>query len=204
MSRPDRALTPAELNAFGAELDAIRDRVIGELGAKDTRYIRRVAAAVREFEDQLEHPALMRFIERAPGELFAATYRGVNASWYQSLKPRVEALGAQPGPPPIERVERLLNEADAFVEQLNTLVAVLEHDTETRIHDLRFILGVAIAVTLLVVIIALFLLHRALLQPLNGLLDAARRIAGASVSMRRRASGICWKSSRRRAWRGAR
>jgi len=47
MSRPDRALTPAELNAFGAELDAIRDRVIAELGAKDTRYIRRVAAAVR-------------------------------------------------------------------------------------------------------------------------------------------------------------
>ncbi len=47
MSRPDRALTPAELNAFGAELDAIRDRVIGELGAADTRYIRRVAAAVR-------------------------------------------------------------------------------------------------------------------------------------------------------------
>jgi len=47
MSRPDRALTPAELDAFGAELDAIRDRVIGELGAKDTRYIRRVAAAVR-------------------------------------------------------------------------------------------------------------------------------------------------------------
>ena len=144
----------------------------------------RVAAAVREFEDQLEHPALMRFIERAPGELFAATYRGVNASWYQSLKPRVEALGAQPGPPPIERVERLLNEADAFVEQLNTLVAVLEHDTETRIHDLRFILGVAIAVTLLVVIIALFLLHRALLQPLNGLLDAARRIAGGDFGVR--------------------
>ncbi|GAB3051901.1 fatty acid desaturase family protein [Stenotrophomonas tumulicola] len=47
MSRPDRALSPQELNAFGAELDAIRDRVIGELGASDTRYIRRVAAAVR-------------------------------------------------------------------------------------------------------------------------------------------------------------
>ena len=144
----------------------------------------RVAAAVREFEDQLEHPALMRFIERAPGELFAATYRGVNASWHQSLKPRVEALGAQPGSPPIEQVELLLNEVDAFVEQLNTLVAVLEHDTETRIHDLRFILGVAIAVTLLVVIIALFLLHRALLQPLNGLLDAARRIAGGDFGVR--------------------
>jgi tryptophan-rich sensory protein len=37
------------MNAFGQELDAIRDRVIGSLGASDTRYIRRVAAAVRWF-----------------------------------------------------------------------------------------------------------------------------------------------------------
>lgn len=43
----DRALSPAEMNAFGAELDAIRDRILGSLGASDTRYIRRVAAAVR-------------------------------------------------------------------------------------------------------------------------------------------------------------
>ena len=144
----------------------------------------RVAAAMRDFEQQLEHPALLRFIERAPGELFAATYRGVSASWYQSLKPRIEALGSLSGPPPSEQVELLLNEVDAFVDQLNTLVAVLEHDTETRIHDLRFILGVAIAVTVLVVIIALFMLHRALLLPLNGLLDAARRIAGGDFGVR--------------------
>jgi linoleoyl-CoA desaturase len=37
------------MHAFGEELDAIRDRVIGSLGASDTRYIRRVAAAVRWF-----------------------------------------------------------------------------------------------------------------------------------------------------------
>ena len=43
----DRALSTAEMHAFGEELDAIRDRVIGSLGASDTRYIRRVAAAVR-------------------------------------------------------------------------------------------------------------------------------------------------------------
>ena len=144
----------------------------------------RVAAAVLDFERQLAHPALMRFVERAPGELFAATYRGVSASWYQSLKPRIEALGSQSGPPPAAQVELLLDEVDAFVEQLNTLVAVLEHDTETRIHDLRFILGVAIAVTILVVIIALFMLQRALLRPLNGLLDAARRIAGGDFGVR--------------------
>ena len=142
----------------------------------------RVAAAVEDFETQLEHPALLRFVERAPGELFAATYRGVSASWYQSLKPRIEALD-RPSAPAAE-VELLLSEVDAFVEQLNSLVAVLEHDTEARIHDLRFILGVAIAVTVLVVSIALFMLYRAVLRPLRGLLEAARRIAGGDFGVR--------------------
>lgn len=144
----------------------------------------RVSAAMLDFEQQLAHPALMRIIERAPGDLFAATYRGVNAAWYQGLKPRLDALDAQPGLPPPEQLEGLLSEVDAFVEQINTLVAVLEHDTETRIHDLRFILGVAIAATLLVVVIALYMLHRALLRPLSGLLDAARRIAGGDFGVR--------------------
>ena len=96
----------------------------------------RVEAAVRDFETHLEHPALLRFVERAPGELFAATYRGVHASWHLSLKPRIEALGAQSPPPPNEQVEILLTEVDAFVDQLNTLVAVLEHDTEKRIQEI--------------------------------------------------------------------
>ncbi len=144
----------------------------------------RAAAAVREFETQLEHPALLRFIDRAPGELFAATHRGVQASWTVNLKPRIAALGSQSSSPPIEEVEALLEEVDAFVEQLNTLVAVLERDTEQRIHDLRFILAAAMAVIVLVVLVALLMLHRALLKPLRGLLDAARRIAGGDFGVR--------------------
>ncbi len=48
MTRPtNRVLTPAELDRFGEELDALRRRVTAELGASDARYIRRVVAAVR-------------------------------------------------------------------------------------------------------------------------------------------------------------
>jgi len=43
----NRALSPAELQAFGAELDALRARQLATLGARDARYIRRVVAAVR-------------------------------------------------------------------------------------------------------------------------------------------------------------
>lgn len=43
-------LTPDRADAFGRELDTIRDRVTAELGASDVRYIRRIIKAQRCFE----------------------------------------------------------------------------------------------------------------------------------------------------------
>ena len=43
----NRALSAQELDAFGAELDALRARTVATLGARDARYIRSIVAAVR-------------------------------------------------------------------------------------------------------------------------------------------------------------
>jgi linoleoyl-CoA desaturase len=43
----NRVLSAAELQSFGAELDALRARQLATLGAADARYIRRVVAGVR-------------------------------------------------------------------------------------------------------------------------------------------------------------
>ncbi|GEP34527.1 fatty acid desaturase [Nocardioides szechwanensis] len=45
-----RRLTPEQIEAFGAELDEIRQRVIGRLGEEDATYIRNVVKAQRAFE----------------------------------------------------------------------------------------------------------------------------------------------------------
>ncbi|MDH4570099.1 fatty acid desaturase [Pseudomonas sp. BN414] len=45
--RFDRELTLAELDAFGAELDALRQSTLDDLGEADARYIRRIRAVVR-------------------------------------------------------------------------------------------------------------------------------------------------------------
>jgi fatty acid desaturase len=45
-----RTLTAEELEAFGAELDAIRQRVVEDLGADDADYIRSVVKAQRALE----------------------------------------------------------------------------------------------------------------------------------------------------------
>lgn len=43
----NRALTPAELDSFAAELDAVRARTTAQLGQADANYIRRIVKAVR-------------------------------------------------------------------------------------------------------------------------------------------------------------
>jgi two-component system, NarL family, nitrate/nitrite sensor histidine kinase NarX len=143
----------------------------------------RVKRAIGEFERQLEHVALQRVIEREPGALFAATHRGVAATWSLNIKPRLDVLAGSAAPSP-DQIESLLYEVDVFVEQLDALVTVLEHETESRIQDLRHILAVAIALTLVVVVLVLFMLHRALHRPLGGLLSAARSIAGGDFKVR--------------------
>ena len=50
MSDPICHLSPDELKTFGEELDAIRQRVIGELGEEDAAYIRDILKKQRKFE----------------------------------------------------------------------------------------------------------------------------------------------------------
>ena len=50
MSNPYRTLTAAELEEFGAEMDAIRQRIIADLGEADAEYLRKVVKAQRGFE----------------------------------------------------------------------------------------------------------------------------------------------------------
>jgi linoleoyl-CoA desaturase len=50
MSQPKIALTPEQADAFGRELDAIKERVMADLGQRDADYIRRVIKTQRALE----------------------------------------------------------------------------------------------------------------------------------------------------------
>src|SRR5437762_10168928 len=43
-------MTPEQAEAFGKELDALKERVIADLGERDATYIRRIIKAQRAFE----------------------------------------------------------------------------------------------------------------------------------------------------------
>jgi fatty acid desaturase len=50
MAQPNLTLTPEQADAFGRELDAIKERVIADLGQRDADYIRRVIKTQRALE----------------------------------------------------------------------------------------------------------------------------------------------------------
>ena len=50
MSQNKVTLTPEQADAFGRELDAIKERVVADLGEKDADYIRRVIKTQRALE----------------------------------------------------------------------------------------------------------------------------------------------------------
>ena len=50
MSQNKITLTPEQADAFGRELDAIKERVMADLGEKDADYIRRVIKTQRALE----------------------------------------------------------------------------------------------------------------------------------------------------------
>lgn len=146
--------------------------------------LQRVEAAIADFERLLNHPELLRIVQREPSGLFAATYRGVESSWRLNVRPNLKAVAQMGRAASMGQIEALLGNVDRFVNQLNTLVYVLEQDTEARIEDLRQILAGAIVATLVVIAVALVVLRASLLKPLGGLLAATRAIARGDYSAR--------------------
>jgi len=50
ITQPSKSLSPAEADAFGRELDALRERVLADLGQRDVDHIRRIIRLVRYTE----------------------------------------------------------------------------------------------------------------------------------------------------------
>lgn len=150
-----------------------------------------IADAVEQFEAALVHPALTKVLDRDRSGVPAAIYRGVTANWRDAMKPRLVGLTERDDAqaPVAGRYEAALRDVDEFVDQINALVAVLEHEAEAKIAQLRSILAIALALTVAVVLAAVYVLHRRVLVPLAGLRMAAGRIARRDFSARSEHTG---------------
>lgn len=150
-----------------------------------------IDTAMVQFETSLVYPALLQVIERDSGSVADAIYRGIVTQWNAQLKPRMVLLVDSPARERQIMTDYLamLDEVDAFVSHLDTLVTVLEHDVESRIRQLSTILAVALVTMLAVVVMAYFLIRRRVFLPLADLGEAAGRIARRDFTSRGAYSG---------------
>lgn len=148
-------------------------------------------AAIARFETSLTNKDLLQTIERQPDSDFAKRYLSVQQTWQTRLKPQLlETTLLTPENPQL-RVQhnRLLLSIDSFVDNIDDMVSQLEADTEQRIRRLRSVLGIALALTVMVVLAAIYIVRRSVLAPLSDLLNSATRIARSDFSARARHVG---------------
>lgn len=148
-------------------------------------------AGIALFEASLTNKDLLQAIERQPDSDFAQRYQTVQQSWQTILKPRLleSALTGSDSQLTLIQHNQLLRSIDSFVDEINTMVSQLEADTERRIRQLRTVLGIVLALTILVVLGAMYIVRRSVLGPLSDLLNSATRIAGSDFSARARHTG---------------
>jgi len=143
-------------------------------------------AAIARFETSLTNKDLLQTIERQPDSDFAKRYQSVQQTWQAQLKPQLLETTLSTLDSKQLRVQhnRLLLSIDNFVDDIDGMVSQLEADTEQRIRRLRSVLGVALVLTVLVMLAAIYIVRRSVLAPLSDLLNSATRIARSDFTAR--------------------
>ena len=150
----------------------------------------RMAQAIREFDATLASDAIRAMLPRDGDSRTTTTFQQtqwevVNRHWRQDIRPRFQVV-ADGGIPGLHAQARasLLEETSHFVNQINGLVKLMEETTEAKILVMRIVLGVALILTVLVVLLTIHLIHFRFVTPLNKLLSLAVSVGQGDLSAR--------------------
>ncbi len=146
---------------------------------------RHMAIAIRSFDATLNSEAIRAMLPRASDSQLSTTYRQMLSSWQQRIRPRFLVV-ADGRAPQLDAAARagLLADMSHFVDQINKLVKQLEDTTEAKILVMRMVLGVALILTVLVVLLTIWLIHTHLVQPLKRLLALSSSVGRGDLSAR--------------------
>lgn len=153
--------------------------------------------AVLKFDTTLQDPSILAMLPRMGEAKVAVTYRQVREEWEAHIRPRFAALtGVDPAylarlrlPSDNGNSRALLDEMTLFVADINLLVKQMEESTEAKILVMRMVLGVALIITMMVVLLTIWLIHTQLVQPLRALLAQASQVGQGDLSARTEYTG---------------
>ena len=159
-------------------------------GARATQ----ATALAEEFEDRLKSPRLRNAIPQASDNGVTQTYARISRLWREGMRPplrtHIELLaGGTQGPGEAMPRAQYLAAVDAFVQQIDALVVALEDVAEGRVATLRAIQWGALGLTIIAVVVAMTLVVRRVIQPLQDLLCCADQARLGDFSGRTRYAG---------------
>jgi two-component system nitrate/nitrite sensor histidine kinase NarX len=142
---------------------------------------------MNEFDGRLSSPRLVSIL-RYDEQGLATAYHRVADRWtgdvrpllvsYVKAKRQLDERGAA------EWRNAYLTRVDGFVAEIDHLVGLIEEDAESKIQQLRFIQGLSLFFTLVVVFVTMHLLHTDVLVPLRDLLDCAESARRGNFAVR--------------------
>lgn len=145
----------------------------------------RMAEAIALFDATLTDPAILAMLPRGSENQLATTWREVRREWRNHIRPRFQAVTeGWAVHPEVEDRAALLDDMSRFVDQLNSLVKLMENTTEAKIRVMRLVLGVALLLTVIVVLLTIWLIHMHLVQPLKRLLALSSSVGQGDLSVR--------------------
>lgn len=147
--------------------------------------IARMSEAIATFEATLTDPAILAMLPRVGDNQLATTWQEVHREWRNHILPRFQAVAeGWNAHPEAEDRAALLEDMTRFVDHLNRLVKQMENTTEAKIRVMRLVLGVALLLTVLVVMLTVWLIHMHLVQPLKRLLALSSSVGQGDLSAR--------------------
>ena len=160
----------------------------------------RVEALAEEFEERLRSPRLRNAVPDVSGDTVTMAYARVSRLWREDLRTPLRehiallAASTNPGNRPERAVPdlpraRYLAAVDEFVTQIHALVRALEEVAEGRVATLRLIQWIALGLTVCAVLVAMALVIRRVIAPLQELLCCADQARRGDFSGRTRYSG---------------
>jgi len=148
---------------------------------------RRARALADEYEQRLTSPRLTDALPHAANDPVRLAYERVRWRWVHEMRRAVarfvdadDAAGVAAG------LAAYLDQVDDFVADIHGLVRVLEDRAERHIELLRWMQGVALMLTLAVVLLTLVIVQRRVVAPLGDLLRCADRARRGDFSARTR------------------
>ncbi|RQW61853.1 type IV pili methyl-accepting chemotaxis transducer N-terminal domain-containing protein [Vibrio viridaestus] len=138
----------------------------------------KVATLIKRFETLFRDPVLKRDFFRFSEIQLQREYSNVNTEWENVIKPKLAHADTD------FDLEEFLPHLEAFVDSIDTLVFSYQNVLEDKLSQLRMIQTVTLAITLFLVLVSIYTIHRHIARPLRELTVVAEASSNGDWSQR--------------------